>query len=87
MNISCENQTRKLDNLGRVTIPKGLRDRIGLGVNEEVTFYMIDTPSGYYIGMRPAKLIDPKYAMAIDVLKELGLEVPKELKEKLNEDN
>ena len=30
MRIRPENTTRKIDALGRVTIPKGLRDRMGL---------------------------------------------------------
>lgn len=29
MRLQYENQSRKIDNLGRVTIPKPIRDRLG----------------------------------------------------------
>lgn len=35
----AENITRKLDSLGRITIPKGLRSRMGWAENDELEIY------------------------------------------------
>lgn len=34
-----ENTTRKLDSLGRITLPKGLRDRMFLSDNAELELF------------------------------------------------
>ena len=41
MKLIDENATRKLDSLGRVSIPKGLRDRLKMRVGEEIYFYSL----------------------------------------------
>jgi len=46
MVLTKENTTRKIDSLGRVSIPKGMRDRFGLNVNDEVEFFALNTDDG-----------------------------------------
>ena len=84
MNLTPENTTRKIDSLGRISFPKGIRDRFEIEASEDFEWYMGITDAGdqYIVMRRAAKSIDPKYRIAIDVLEELGCEVPKELMEK-----
>ena len=77
MNLLYENQSRKIDNLGRVTIPKPIRDRLGWEQNDEVEFYTMD---GASVVLSKGKMRDSRYDIAAEVLGELGLESPKELK-------
>lgn len=77
MNLLYENQSRKIDNLGRVTIPKPIRDRLGWEQNDEVEFYTMD---GVSVVLSKGKMRDSRYDIAAEVLGELGLEIPKELK-------
>ena len=77
MNLLYENQSRKIDNLGRVTIPKPIRDRLGWEQNDEVEFYTMD---GTSVVLSKGKMRDSRYDIAAEVLGELGLEIPKELK-------
>ena len=81
MKLQCENQSRKIDNLGRVTIPKSMRDRLGWAQNDEVEFYTMD---GTFIVLSKGKMRDSRYDVAIELLEELGLEIPKELKRDSN---
>lgn len=46
MVLTKENATRKIDSLGRVSIPKGMRDRFELNVNDEVEFFALNTDDG-----------------------------------------
>lgn len=77
MNLLYENQSRKIDNLGRVTIPKPIRDRLGWEQNDEVEFYTMD---GSSVVLSKGKMRDSRYDIAAEVLGELGLEIPNELK-------
>lgn len=54
MVLTKENATRKIDSLGRVSIPKGMRDRFGLSVNDEVEFFALNADDGQYICLRKA---------------------------------
>ena len=81
MKLLYENQSRKIDNLGRVTIRKPIRDRLGLEQNDEVEFYTMD---GTFIVLSKGKMRDSRYDIAAEVLAELGLEIPKELKRDSN---
>lgn len=78
MKLQYENQSRKVDNLGRVTIPKPIRDRLGWENNCEVEFYVMDDN---FIVMSRGKMRDNRYDIAIELLEELGLSVPERLKE------
>ena len=77
MNLLYENQSRKIDNLGRVTIPKPIRDRLRWEQNDEIEFYTMD---GASVVLSKGKMRDSRYDIAAEVLGELGLEIPKELK-------
>ena len=77
MNLLYENQSRKIDNLGRVTIPKPIRERQGWEQNDEDEFY---TMGGSSVVLSKGKMRDSRYDIAAEVLGELGLEIPKELK-------
>jgi len=84
--ITKENVSRKLDSLGRISIPKGIRDRMRLEVNEEMEFFsLIDDAGEEYVCFTNHKRgAQERYNIAIEVLKELKLEVPEELREKVN---
>ena len=77
MRLQYENQSRKIDNLGRVTIPKPIRDRLGWDQNDEVEFYTMD---GTFSVLSKGKMRDSRYDIAIEVLEELGLDIPKALR-------
>lgn len=74
--IQYENQNRKVDNLGRVTIPKPIRDRLGWTQNDNIEFYTMDNT---FIVLSNRKMRDSRYDIAIEVLEELGIEVPSAL--------
>ena len=78
-NICDENVSRKVDSLGRVSIPSGLRSRYGFSAGDELNFSTLDMPGRNYVLMYKDSGVDPKYQVAFDVLKELGCEIPKEL--------
>ena len=82
MELIKENTTRKIDSLGRVSIPKSMRDRLMINEGDEVEFYMLrDGDTSYVVVGKPG--VPMKYAKAVEVLEELGLEVPDALIEKL----
>ena len=46
MELLKENTTRKVDSLGRVSIPKSMRDRLDIQTNDEVEFYLLNNDDG-----------------------------------------
>lgn len=85
MIIKPENVTKKLDSLGRITLPKGLRDRMGLELNQEMEIF-----SGEENGVEYILLAKPQGAGSIidsinkinETFKALGIkeiEIPEEL--------
>ena len=76
MNICDENVTRKVDSLGRVSIPSGLRSRYGFNSGDELNFSTLVTPTRDYVLMYKDNGIDPKYEIAYETLNELGCEIP-----------
>ena len=80
MKLTKENTTRKIDTLGRVSIPKGMRDRLGLRELNEVEFFLLEDDDGdQYVCLRN---VDDKrkYLNAASVLEELGCDIPENLK-------
>lgn len=73
-----ENVTRRIDSLGRISIPKSLRDRLKIQTNDEIEFYSMETNGVWYICMTKVGN-NARYVAAAEVLEELGIEVPKEL--------
>ena len=80
MKLIKENTTRKVDTLGRVSIPKGMRDRLGIKELDEVEFYLLEDDGGeQYVALTNHAASRNKYAEAADILVELGLDIPDEL--------
>lgn len=79
-----ENVTKKIDSLGRITLPKGLRDRMYLSNdNAELEIF-----TAYIDGRQCICLSSPvdeftKLMAAAEVFAECGVELPQELKDKI----
>lgn len=77
--LKPENTTRKVDSLGRITLPKGLRDRMFLATDDEVELFTMEKDGREYICLTKATIVDPKYLLAKAVLEEMGFNPPDEL--------
>ncbi len=82
--LQPENTSRKLDSLGRVVIPKNLRDKYGINENDEIYFYTMTENGQSFIALTNGKTVDPKYMIAANVLEELGVEAPQQLLDMIN---
>ena len=51
MLIEKENVSRTLDNLGRITIPKSLRARLGYTTDTKYEFFVIEVEGKKYIAL------------------------------------
>ena len=51
MLIEKENVSRTLDSLGRITIPKSLRNRLNFGVDEQYEFFTVEIDGVKYIAI------------------------------------
>ena len=84
MQLINENTSRKVDSLGRISIPKGMRDRMGMPQDTELNFYTLITDKGeQMICLAPTTFRRDRFYVAAEVLDELGLDLPKELRAKL----
>ena len=84
MELLKENTTRKVDSLGRVSIPKSMRDRLDIQTNDEVEFYLLNHDDGeQYVCLTNHKGGVNRYEMAAQVLTELGIEIPEKLEQKI----
>ncbi len=84
MKLQSENTSRKVDGLGRVSIPKSLRDRLMINTEDQVYFYLLEDDDGrQFVCFTNKADSSPKYQLAAEVLAELGLEVPDEILAKL----
>lgn len=84
MRLIPENTSRKLDNLGRIVIPKGLRIRFGIADGEDLEFFTMQAEGKNFICLTNNREEDIKYRAAASVLEELGLDIPQELLDKLD---
>jgi bifunctional DNA-binding transcriptional regulator/antitoxin component of YhaV-PrlF toxin-antitoxin module len=55
MLIEKENVSRPLDSLGRITIPKSLRARLGYTTDTKYEFYVIEHDGKRYVAIRPTE--------------------------------
>lgn len=84
VNLIPENTRRKVDSLGRIVIPKSMRDRFNIKENDELEFLSLEVDGVYYVCITNGKTVDPRYRTAALVLEELGEDVPQSLIEKMS---
>lgn len=78
--LNYEDTRRKIDNLGRLVIPKNLRNRFRIDTEDELDFWtFVDNEGKEYIALSTGKAVNPRYVEAASVLKELGEPIPKAL--------
>lgn len=83
MRIRPENTTRKIDALGRVTIPKGLRDRMGIRENDDMELFTMESGGREYICLSSVESQIDKYKLAASLLEELNIGIPADLAVKI----
>jgi AbrB family looped-hinge helix DNA binding protein len=77
-------QTKKIDNLGRITVPKSIRDEMMFVAGDTMEFFRCeDEVYGKYIGMK--RISSDDTTTAVRVLEELGCDIPQELLDKIAE--
>lgn len=72
-----ENLTRKLDGIGRITLPKGLRDRMGLTEDSELEIFTARLDGRQCICLSAMGAEDVAIDEAIELLLEKGYSVAK----------
>lgn len=82
MKLFNENTTRKIDALGRVSIPKSMRQRLNIQPEDEVEFFLLEDGSEKYVCLTNHKGAD-RYQLAAELLMDLGITIPDDLAEKL----
>lgn len=83
MRIRPENTTRKIDALGRVTIPKGMRDRMGIRENDDMELFTMESGGREYICLASAQAMEDRYKLAASLLEELNIAIPADLAMKI----
>lgn len=86
MEMLNEDITRKMDELGRVVIPKAIRMRYNLEPGDEMNYYTIKIDDKYYIALANDNMRDKRFSQAAEVLAELGIDVPEALLDRINEE-
>ena len=83
--IIAENTTRKIDGLGRIGVPKGIRNRLWLDINQEMDFFTMRGEDGKdYVLFTPVVELSEaeKYERVVELMQSLDLEVPEEFLKK-----
>ena len=83
LSIMPMNVSRKIDTLGRVVMPEGIRDTYKLNIGDEVYFSILNNDGQQYVGISKTNEDLVKYKIAMQVLLDLDLDVPEELAEKV----
>ena len=73
-----ENSSRKLDSLGRITLPKGLRDRMFLSDNAELELFTANIDGRQCICLSKPIDEEEEIQKAVDFLAEKGYLIEKE---------
>lgn len=79
MKLQNENIIRRIDSLGRITLPKGLRSRLNIDDNDEIEIYTMEHMGKSFVCLAKYEEVESKYFIARQVLEELGIDVPDEL--------
>ena len=69
------NCTRKIDSMGRITLPIRLREQLGFEIGKEYPFYFYEDSSGKYLCIKCAVPEDARVVDAIEFLESLGYDV------------
>lgn len=81
-----ENVVKTVDSLGRITLPKGLRDRMYINSdNNELEIFTMEVNGKMYICLSSPDTIDNRLYAAAEVFKEMGVELPEALSIKIAE--
>lgn len=81
-----ENIIKTVDSLGRITLPKGLRDRMYINSNNnELEIFTMEVDGKIYICLTSPDTVDNRLYAAAEIFKELNVELPKEFKDKIRE--
>lgn len=81
-----ENVIKTVDNLGRITLPKGLRDRMYINSdNNELEIFTMEVDGKMYICLASPDTVDNRLYAAAEIFAELGVELPEEFKQKIHE--
>ena len=78
MTFMSENTVRKVDSLGRISIPKGMRDRFNINPNDEIEFSTCYNGDMTYICMNK-KTDTSKAELLAAELDALGIDIPEKL--------
>ena len=74
-----ENVIRKIDNLGRVVIPKHLRSKLGIVEGDELEIFTEERDGRSFVCFTKVMTRDDRYEQARLLLEELGVPCPEEL--------
>lgn len=66
--------TRKMDNLGRLVIPSGLRNELNLKENEQYEFFVKDDDGEIYLCIK-CENADPAIEHAKRILQQAGIKI------------
>jgi AbrB family looped-hinge helix DNA binding protein len=76
MNFENQNVSRKVDSLGRVSIPKGIRDRLSIMPNDEVNFWILDQEGTKFVCFTNSIGTEERCATAVRLLNSMDVTLP-----------
>lgn len=84
--LKYEGYNKKVDDIGRVVIPKSLREAFGIKIGDELGVYSLEDKGNVFIcyGVKVNE-IDQRYKTAAQVLRQLGEPIPRSLMLKIQE--
>lgn len=86
MVLRPENVIKTVDHLGRITLPKGLRDRMYINSNNnELEIFTMEVDGKMYICLSSPDTVDNRLYATAEVFKEMGVELPQEFKKRMAE--
>ena len=83
MTLISENTSRKVDSLGRISIPKSIRDRFNICANDEIEFSICHMDNQVYICLNKKNDASKAEILAAE-LDAMGIEIPEKLMEMLD---